>query len=119
MTTTTKTRGPPKSYKKQMKMNIALQTKKKKATALWKRKRNQSSAIGIHMMIVSKARGPTKLYQNTQKQMKINIPLQMKKRRAISHRKRRRDQPSTIGVHVTTLTKTRGSTKEYQKQLQR
>ena len=69
---------------------MTLQTKKMKATASKKRKKNQSSAIGIHMMIVTKARGPTKLHQNTQKEMKINIPLQMKKRRAIPRKKRMR-----------------------------
>ena len=71
-------------------MDMTLQTKKMKATAPQKRKKIKSTAIGIHMMIVTKARGPTKLYQNTQKQMKINIPLQMKKRRAISRKKRMR-----------------------------
>ena len=69
---------------------MALQMKKMEATAPQKKKKSQSSAIGIHVTTPKKARGPTKLHQNKQKEMKINILLQMKKRKVTPREKRLR-----------------------------
>ena len=94
VTTPTKTKGPTrpyqKTYQKQVKMDMTLQMKKMETTAPRKKKKIKSTTIGIHMAIVTKARGPTKLHQNKQKEMKINILLQMKKRKATPREKRLR-----------------------------
>ena len=74
-----------KNKKKKEKKNEKKKKKRKK-----KKKKIKSTTIGIHMMIVTKARGPTKLHQNKQKEMKINILLQMKKRKATPREKRLR-----------------------------